>query len=93
MAARINPSQGGKPDKLMRTALLLELKQTAEDDAGNKSTKLRLVARKLIARALDQGDVTAIKEINDRVDGRAPQAITGESGGALVVEIIKKAAP
>lgn len=49
--------------------------------------KLRLLADKLIDRALD-GDVTALKEVGDRVDGKPAQAITGSDGGELVVRLI-----
>lgn len=33
------------------------------------------------------GDIQAIKEIHDRVYGKAPQAITGADGGPLVVSL------
>lgn len=49
--------------------------------------KLRALADKIIDRALE-GDVTALKEIGDRVDGKALQAITGADGGELVVKLI-----
>jgi hypothetical protein len=73
VAPRKSPSKGGKPDKLMRDALLLELNQEAKLAGGKVTKRLRLVARKLVERA-EQGDVPAIKEIFDRVDGRVPQA-------------------
>jgi ribosomal protein S6E (S10) len=40
--------------------------------------KLRALAEKLIARA-EEGDIAALKEIGDRVDGRPQQAIVGGS--------------
>lgn len=89
MAARKTPSRGGKPDKLMRDALILELNQEAADADGKMTKKLRLVARKLVDKAYLDGDVAAIKEINDRVDGKAPQAIVGENDGPLTVVIRK----
>lgn len=48
--------------------------------------KLRALADKLIDKALE-GDVTALKEVGDRVDGKAAQAIVGADGGDLVVKI------
>ncbi len=42
------------------------------------------IARKLIEKALE-GDMAAIKEFNDRVLGKAPQAITGANGEALKI--------
>ena len=49
--------------------------------------KLRALADKLIDKALD-GDVTALKEVGDRMDGKAAQAITGADGGDLIVRLI-----
>lgn len=82
MAARNTPSRGAKPDKLMRDALILELHQEADDANGQPTKKLRLIARKLIDLAA-AGDVPAIKEVNDRVDGKAPQAV--DLSGSLAV--------
>lgn len=50
--------------------------------------KLRELADKLIDKALE-GDVTALKEIGDRVDGRPAQQLqlAGHDGEALVVKI------
>ena len=75
MAPRITPSKGGKPDKLMRDALMLALHREAEDANGHPTKKLNLLADKLIDKALT-GDVPAIKEVIDRVDGKAPQSVT-----------------
>jgi len=49
--------------------------------------KLRALADRLIDRALE-GDVTALKEIGDRMDGKAAQAITGADGGDIVVHLL-----
>lgn len=46
------------------------------------------LAEKLLA-ACDSGDLQALKELGDRLDGKATQAITGAGGGPLVVEIVK----
>lgn len=86
MAERNTPSKGAKPDKLMRDALILELYQEAIDADGVITKKLRLVARALVNAALN-GDIPAIKEVNDRVDGKSPQAVTGEDGGPIAVII------
>lgn len=48
--------------------------------------KLRALANRLIERAQD-GDVTALKEIADRVDGKSVQPISGEDGGPVAVRI------
>lgn len=83
MAARNSPSKGSKPDKIMRDAIMLALHEEAIDADGQMTTKARLLGRKLVDRALD-GDVPAIKEVNDRADGKVPQAIVGDDNEAPV---------
>ena len=56
----------------MRDALIVELRREAEDADGNMTQKLRLIARKLVDKAIE-GDVGAIKEIADRTDGKPAQ--------------------
>jgi hypothetical protein len=68
---------GENKDKPMRDALRLVAAEEVEvkDDKGHKIKvrKARMVALALFDAAM-QGDVPAIKEINDRLDGRVPQA-------------------
>ena len=45
--------------------------------AGEDRKALRDVAKALIDKAIS-GDVTAIKELGDRLDGKVPQAIGGD---------------
>jgi hypothetical protein len=45
----------------------------------NNGEKLNRLADKLIACALE-GDMAAMREIGDRLDGKAAQVITGEDG-------------
>jgi hypothetical protein len=52
----------------------------AQDDGA----RLRKIAETLLTKAA-KGDMVAIKELGDRLDGKAPQAITGADGGPLVV--------
>jgi hypothetical protein len=40
-----------------------------------------------LVTAAEQGDIAAMKEIGDRLDGKPAQAITGEGGGALEIII------
>jgi hypothetical protein len=46
-------------------------------DAQGDFKALRRVADALISKALT-GDVAAIKEVADRLDGRVPQAVVGD---------------
>lgn len=58
----------------------------AGDHAGRR--KLRVIAEKLVDLAMD-GDLDAIKEISNRLDGKAAQqlAITGEDGGPIKSQV------
>lgn len=82
MAARKTPSGGGKPDKIMRDAISVELhgEVQANDPSGSgrvvKLRRMRLVAIALVNAAI-KGDISAIKEINDRMDGRVVQQHAG----------------
>jgi hypothetical protein len=73
------PPDDNKPDKLMRAALLLALRREAEDAGGHMTAMLNLIARKLVDRAAD-GDVQAIKEILDRIDGKTLPGIADTDG-------------
>lgn len=44
----------------------------------------------VIARAMEEGDLLAIKEINDRLDGKPAQAITGADGGPIEFTAIER---
>ena len=54
----------------MRDALIVSLKRAA--DKGKKTKRLQSVAEALVSKAME-GDVSAIREIFDRVDGKVPQ--------------------
>ncbi len=81
MAAPINPV-GAKSDKLWRDALMRAVKRQIDGDVH----ALERLADKTVAKGLE-GDMAAIKEIGDRLDGRAHQgiAITGEDGGPISI--------
>lgn len=85
MAARKTPSAGGKPDKIIRDALLLELNRLTISD-GEKVKKVNRIVAKLVELAGD-GKVDAIKEIFDRVEGKAVQGVTltGDEGGPISI--------
>ena len=98
MAAPKHPkAQGSKPDKLWRDEInkaVHELREAEGEGKAKKVKALRLLARKLVTKGL-AGDVTALKEIGDRLDGRAVQGVEfgGPGGGAVKVEVsIKEAA-
>jgi hypothetical protein len=76
------PGQSGNPDgrgkdKLFRQALVMELKAAGED-----LPELRTIARNLIdvAKDTEHDDWTfAVREIIDRVDGKAPVMVTSDT--------------
>lgn len=49
--------------------------------------KLRRIADALIAKAED-GDMAAIRELGDRLDGKPAQAIVGADGGAVLFSTV-----
>lgn len=85
MAARKTASSP-KPDKLIRDALLIELQRDSDQiEHGKKIKRLRLVARKMVDEALD-GNVVAMKEIADRIDGRPAQSVAVEGNSHKPIE-------
>lgn len=86
MAARINASKGGKPDKVMRDALLIAVNRECQKPDGKRTKYINIIAAKLVDKAAE-GDVQAAKEIADRIDGRPAQqvALTGADGGTIQV--------
>lgn len=72
----------------MRDALILALHREAVAADGVPTKKLNLIADQLITKAM-AGDVPAIKEVFDRVDGKSIQAVElgGEGGGPIITTI------
>lgn len=68
-------SKGSKPDKIIRDALILELNRETEDDDRQKIKKVNRIVAKLVGAACE-GKIDAIKEIFDRVEGKAPQSVS-----------------
>lgn len=84
MAAAKN-NAGAKSDKLWRQAILLEVLSRVK---GQKNlTVLRLLAKRLVKLAGD-GDMKALSEIGDRLDGRPTTEITGPDGNDLTVRFV-----
>jgi Recombination endonuclease VII len=77
------PPAGGKTTSPMREALDAELARQSEDGEGTKADVLQLIARRLATKALE-GDLGAIREIFDRIDGKsvagsAPEQTPGKA--------------
>ena len=72
------PNPGGRPkEKPFRDALRMEIATATAEDSPRS---LRRIARKLLDEA-SEGDLQAIKEIADRMDGKVPQGIVGDDEG------------
>jgi hypothetical protein len=63
------PPDGGGPSRPMWEALNAELRRAVEDGGSRTAELLQVIAAKLAAKAAD-GDLGAIKEIFDRMDGK-----------------------
>ena len=66
----------GRPPKERSFAAMLNI-AIKEAIEGSDKTKLRAVADALVDKAMT-GDVAAIKEVADRIDGKVPQALVGD---------------
>ena len=76
MAGR--PKGAENKDKQWREAIrkaVHEIRTAGDGDKARKIRALTLLARKLVDRAME-GDVGALKEIGDRLDGKATQGVT-----------------
>ena len=80
-----------------RQALLVALSAETLDGSGRKTKKLRIIIDRLVNAAMS-GEPWAIKEVLDRVDGKATQLLgsdpdnplpEGQSVGTLIVEYVK----
>lgn len=58
---------------------------TDENGVVKKARYINILALQLVKSAAG-GDIQALKEVGDRLDGKAPQALTGGDGGAIKVE-------
>lgn len=72
-----NARKGGWSDAI-RAAVDVEI------DPATKRRKIHAIADKLVALA-ESGDIQAIKELGDRLDGKATQAI--EHSGDVIVKV------
>lgn len=77
-----NANSGRKVDKLWGDALRVAVMREHEDGR----TRLAHIAEQTAIAAMG-GDMQAIREIGDRLDGKAPQAL--EMQGGLTITIAK----
>jgi hypothetical protein len=77
-----NPAGRPKRVKPWRDAIERAIKRREEADPQALE---RLAARLL--RKVDEGDIAAIKEFGDRIDGKVPQAIGGDPDNPVKAEL------
>lgn len=81
--------RGGQPGNRNATKNKLWAEALNRALLAEDGKKLRSLADKLIERA-ENGDVTALKEIGDRIDGKAVQIIAGDPENPLGLEVIER---
>lgn len=87
MAARKSPSAGAKPDKLWTDALRRAVMRRAGGDDDPQA--IERLADKCVELGLG-GDMGAIREIGDRLDGKAPQAMQLSGDAENPIEVIRR---
>jgi hypothetical protein len=78
MATVDAPPEGGDSNRPMWSMLDDELRRSIEDE-GEMVEPGRLIVRRLVAKALN-GDMAAIKEIIDRMDGKSVPGTAPDPG-------------
>jgi len=69
MTSNIEPTEDNKASRMMRKAIVRELQCPPDAPDQPAADNLEQVARALVRKA-GQGDVAAIKEVLDRIDGK-----------------------
>jgi hypothetical protein len=86
MTSEITPPADSKASRMMRQAILHELQCPPSDPDAPAADKLQQVARSLVNKAA-QGDVSAIKEVLDRIDGKTAAGATESDDGPTRVNV------
>jgi hypothetical protein len=82
------PGQSGNPGGKAKEKPFRDALNLAIADAGEDRKKLRSIAAKLLNKA-DSGDIAAIREVADRLDGKPAQENTHDGdghGGPIKIE-------
>lgn len=85
MAAIKNP-QGPKAEKPWREAVQRAVRRKMKGEG--QPQRLDLLADKVVALGLE-GDISAIKEIGDRLDGKPPVQAAVTVDGSLTVNLVR----
>lgn len=82
------PGQSGNPGGRPKTKPFRDALKRVLEEAGKDDERLRLIAEALLGKAAT-GDVQAIKEMADRLDGKSTQPISGDDE-ADAIKVIQK---
>jgi hypothetical protein len=82
--AKANNMVGKKSEKEWRDALMVAVRRPDKDEAGKKSTKLKRIAARVVEEAIG-GNMAAIQEIGNRLDGRPSQDLSIEQNTTVTV--------
>jgi len=83
------PGQSGNPNGRPKSKPFKDALQRALKAAGDDKDALEMVATALVSKAC-MGDVPAIKELADRMDGKVTQPIGGdEESGPITITWLK----
>jgi hypothetical protein len=74
------PPEETSTGRMMREAILRELHRQPKEAEGHASEYLDLIARRLVEKAAD-GDIQAIKEVLDRIDGKSLPGVADTDAG------------
>jgi hypothetical protein len=76
-------NRNNRKGRLFGDAIEAALKLQSRSGA---KARIDVIADKIVSMA-EEGDMAAIRELGDRIDGKVAQAITGADGGPMVVTI------
>lgn len=77
----------GRPPKEKSFANMLKIAISEASESGN--TRLRDVADALVREAIS-GNIQAIKEVADRIDGKVPQGVVGGDDDDNPISVVNK---
>lgn len=87
MAARKNPGSGKKVDKIWSDALRRAVNRYGKDGTGKKTKYLDIMANKTVKEGAG-GNMAAVAEVGNRLDGKPVAAVEMSGGFDGVIEII-----
>ncbi len=80
----VSGNPGGRPKRKLWTEAILEAVEKVDENSVDKRTRLQSLADALVLAGL-AGEVPAMQEVGNRIEGRVPQAVVGADGGPIEV--------